>query len=161
MLAPILTIPIYQQTRFYDSSMKKGDNGYSCFAIESKINLSVNKNSYIHPDSKTENIFKAQRVSLKGNVETDLIISYGYKTKLRTVIVTVVDFEAGAVPVPVIVIDYIPVSKQTNIETNIKNVTNDSKNQKIDFAITTAILASSMPGEFKPDKDEMLKNSSK
>lgn len=161
MLAPILTIPIYQQTRYYDTSSKKGDDGYSCFTIESKINLAYDKNMFIHPESKTENIFKAQRVSLKNNVETDVIISYGFKTRLRTVIVTVVDFEAGAVPVPVVVIDYIPVSKQTNVENKIEGKTNNLRNQKIDFAITSAILASSMPNESKPDKDDLLKNSPK
>lgn len=161
MIAPILTIPIYQQTKYYDNSPEKGDSGYSVFAIESKINLTYDKSMYIHPNAKTESIFKAKRVSLKNNVETDLITSHSYETKLRTVIVTVFDFEAGAVPVPVVVIDYIPITMETTIENKIKKDSSDLKNQKMDFAITTAILANSMPNEFKPNKDDLLKNSPK
>jgi hypothetical protein len=161
MFAPLLTIPIYQQTRYYDIASKKGDQGHSHLSLESKINLSLDKNLYFHHDSKTENILKAQRVSLKNNIETDIITSYGFQTRFRVVIITVIDFEAGAVPVPVTVIDYIPVSKQTTIETKMKENESDLKKQEINFAIASAILASSMPKEFKPDKEALLKTKPK
>lgn len=159
MLAPILTIPIYQQTRYFDLSSKKGDKGYSCYAMESKINLSLDKDIYVHPDSKTENIFKVNRIVLKNNVETDEVIAYGYRTSFRTVVVTVVDFEAGTVLVPVIVIDYISVSKKTNIENRILDISKDNANkQKMNFAIASAIVAASMPSDSVPNKEELLKN---
>jgi hypothetical protein len=133
LLAPLLLIPIYIQTKYRDIS--NGTNGYSCFTMESKLNLQIDNNRFIHPESKTENILKVKHVSTNENSQTDEVTAYGYRTRLRVVIVPVMDLEAGLVNVPVTVIDYIPVSQSTTITTEIKqDEINAEDRKKMNFA---------------------------
>jgi hypothetical protein len=159
MMAPILTIPLFYQTRFFGSN--KENNYYSSLSIESRVNLMNNKSTFISPLSVTENIFKSKRVSSKNDEQIDTITSYGFKTRTRVVIVPVMDFEAGLVNVPVVVIDYIPVSKSSNLTTKIttKNKKDDEDKKKINFALTSAFLTMSAPNEYKPDKDKIISES--
>lgn len=114
MFAPLLVIPLYQQYRYRQPLFeKKQAQLLSFYQNENIVNTHYDELLFAHEQSKTTNILKTKRVFENSLYEINEIIAYGYRTETRTVIVTVSDFEAGIVHVPVRVIDYFSVKKST------------------------------------------------
>ncbi|GHU47082.1 hypothetical protein FACS1894218_0750 [Bacilli bacterium] len=135
MFAPILTIPVYIQSRYRQTMDEKAKIRLMSFMeSESVVNTSYGHQRFAHPNSKTESILKTHPVFANTEYEINEIIAHGYDTKSRVVIITVMDPEAGATPVPITVIDYLPVQQSTYVS----NVL--AKNIKRDFSDALAPL---------------------
>jgi hypothetical protein len=127
MFAPILTIPLYQQYEYRQPLFEKAKQKLLSFVQnENIVNTMFSSDQFKHPDSVTDTILKTKRVFANSLYEINEIISYGYRTTQRTVIVPVHDFEVGLVNVPVTVIDYHSVQKSTQVANSIiDKATND------------------------------------
>ncbi|GHU30580.1 hypothetical protein FACS1894166_00490 [Bacilli bacterium] len=127
MFAPILTIPIYIQSRYRQPMDEKAKiRLMSYMESESVANTSFNQTQFSHPNSKTESILKTHSVFANTEYEINEIIAHGYDTKSRVVVVTVVDPEAGATRVPITVIDYLPIQQSTYVSNALaKNIKKD------------------------------------
>jgi hypothetical protein len=122
MFAPILTIPLYQQYPYKQPLFeKKQQQLLSYVQNECIVNTLHPNDTFKHPQSITDNILKTKRVFANDLYEINEIIAHGYRGEQRTVMVTVHDFEAGTVIVPVNVMDYFPVQKSTNVVNSVVN----------------------------------------
>jgi hypothetical protein len=137
MFAPVLTIPIYVQSRYRQPMDERARACLISFMeCESIANTHYGQQRFGHPSSKTENILKTHSVFANTEYEINEIIAHGYDTRNRVVIVTVYDHEAGSVPVPVTVIDYLPIQQSTYVTNAL------AKNIKRDFTVMTSPLNS-------------------
>jgi hypothetical protein len=112
MFAPILVIPLYQQYEYHQPPFeKKMVQLMSYMETESAVNGSFNPLAFAHPNSKTQNILKTKRVFQNTQYEINQVIAYGYNTRTRVVVKTVMDPRAGPTAVPITIIDYLPVQQ--------------------------------------------------
>ena len=112
-LAPILTIPLYQQTRTRESIYGgKMAHHASFWETESFVNY-LGENKFKHPQSITRNILKTSTNSIsKGTIS---VTADGYRGVDRVEIVPVLGGDGRLHSVPVEWIEYLPVSKTSNI----------------------------------------------
>jgi hypothetical protein len=129
MFAPILVIPVYQQLTYRQPLFEKTKQHLMAFQQHEMIaNSMYDINIFKHEQSVTDNILKTKKIFANSLYEINEIIAYGYRTKPRTIIVTVSDFEAGVVNVPVTVIDYFSVEKSTNVINSLVGKTTTQNN---------------------------------
>lgn len=115
--APILAIPLYQQTKSQDFIYEESTHNSNLSYYEHEYvanNMSINE--LIHPLSSTKNILKTKIV--KKNLESDIveITAYGYRTVARVDYVTELGDDGEYHSIPVEWIEYIPVEKTSTIE---------------------------------------------
>ena len=112
--APLLTIPLYQQTRTSRSIYRdNGRKGISSWESESFINY-LGRSRFAHSDSITENILKSSGLqdSADGAVTVD---AHGFKGIDRIELVPVYGNDGRWHNVPVPWVEYVPVCKTSRI----------------------------------------------
>lgn len=114
-LAPILSIPLYQQTRTH-ADIYKGVAGRaaSFWEHESLANF-LGEERFRHPDSETRNILKTSVANRDGNVATVAVTAHGFRIERRTDIVRVCAGNGRLYDVPVDWDEYLPVSRTSEI----------------------------------------------
>ena len=114
-LAPLLTIPLYQEPKSSRTeSCDEPCGEASCWEHESIANF-IGEDVFKHPQSITRNILKTSVVSRSGGVSTVSVTAHGYRGAKRVDHVRVYggDGEWHSVPVPWT--EYIPVSRTSMI----------------------------------------------
>ena len=114
-LAPLLTIPLYQEPKPAHSESCDGACGdASCWEHESIANF-IGEDVFRHPQSITRNMLKTSIVSRSDGVSTVSVTAHGYRGEKRVDHVRVYggDGEWHSVPVPWT--EYLPVSRTSMI----------------------------------------------
>lgn len=130
-IAPILAIPLYQQQKPQEYIYKDFYNSYVSFYEHEHVANMMNINEFKHPLSQTRNILKTSVVKSGDYCDTVKVTAYGYKTENRIDYITVYGGDGKYHKVPVSWVEYIPVSKNTDVNINIvKETKNESFNEK-------------------------------
>lgn len=113
-LAPLLAIPLYQQTRTHEDIYGLQDGESSFWEHESIANY-IGEKRFKHPESSTENILKT-RVSSRGNGFTDLsVTAYSHKTVDRVETVRKMARNGRIYNIDVKWVEYIPVNRTSQV----------------------------------------------
>ncbi len=114
-LAPLLSIPLYQQTRTHAEIYKDVYSHRSSFWEHEALANYLGEPRFRHPDSVTRNILKTQVARQDGDVSTVAVTAYGYRTERRVDVVSVRANNGRSYDVNVEWDEYLPVSQTTNI----------------------------------------------
>lgn len=112
-MAPLLTIPLYQQTRTHENFWKSSEDRRPCFwEFEALANFEGEK-LFQHPDSATRSILRAGGVTPGGGAGecTVDITAYSYEGIPRLTYVTVRGRDERNHDVPVEWIEYVPIER--------------------------------------------------
>ncbi len=134
-LAPLLSIPLYQQTRTHADIYRDVYSRTSSFWEHESLANYLGENRFRHPLSVTRNILKTSVTRRSGDVATIAVTAHGFRTERRTDIVSVRANNGRYYDVSVEWDEYLPVSN------------------------TTEIRASEREGLSKPQFDEALRTS--
>lgn len=130
-LAPILSIPIYQQNKAKEY-IYKTDEGVTNYEIESLVN-NYGASHFAHPATATECILKCGQWSNKNGLTTAMINCLSYKTISHVTMVPVYGGDGHMHDVPVTWYEYIPLSQITPIKVvDQQGYTSEHKNESID-----------------------------
>ncbi|MBR2642954.1 MAG: hypothetical protein IKD46_07475 [Lentisphaeria bacterium] len=112
-LAPLLTIPLYQQTRTAASIYNRKTHFKSCFWEHEAIANYYGDEYFKHPDCITENILKTScKHQLDGSTKVE-VTAHGYRGKERIAYVEKWGGDGNLHDVPVPWTEYLPVRKKT------------------------------------------------
>ena len=110
-LAPLLTIPLYQQTRTHNSIYNKQTHYKSCFWEHEAIANFYGDSYFKHRNCITENILKTNCTHNADGSSTIQVTAHGYRGKNQVAHVRVFGNDGRMHSVPVPWIEYLPVSK--------------------------------------------------
>ena len=112
-LAPLLVIPLYQQTKTHEFIYK--DVYPACYSTWQHEVVANSLGSFFvdHPEAVTENIRKTRFLDSTKNSDRFEITSYGYRTERRIEYVSKLGGDGGYHDVPVEWLEYLPVSRTT------------------------------------------------
>lgn len=118
-LAPILAIPIYQQTKPHEYIYKDVyPQHMSFYEHESCANM-IGQDKFSHPDCKTQSILKTKIVSKKDKTDIVEVTSYGYKTIERVEYITKLGGDGHLHTIPIPWTEYIPLKAKRTMDVNI------------------------------------------
>ncbi len=143
-LAPILVIPLYQQTKPHEYIYKDVYPAYYSIWQHEVVANSLKDYSIDHPSSVTKNIRKTRLVSSEKNSDKIEITSYGYRTERRIEYVSKLGSDGRFHDIPVEWLEYLPVSK-----TSLAQITDTSMKYKDFFNIKKPTIANIEPLTYK------------
>ena len=114
-LAPLLAIPLYQQTRTQANIYKDVYSRHSSFWEHESLANYLGEHRFRHPQSVTRNILKTQVTRRENDVATVAVTAYGYRTERRVDVVSVRANNGRCYDVDVEWEEYLPVSQTTDI----------------------------------------------
>ena len=114
-LAPLLAIPLYQQTRTHADIYKDVYSRQSSFWEHESLANYLGEHRFRHPSSVTRNILKTQVRRRDNDVATVAVTAYGYRTERRVDVVSVRANNGQCYDVDVEWDEYLPVSQTTDI----------------------------------------------
>ena len=114
-LAPLLSIPLYQQTRTHEDIYGDAARRTASFWEHEAIANYFGDETFKHPSCVTRNILKTSIVGRAGGTSTVAVTAYGYRGEARTEYVTVRGGDGERHSVPVEWIEYIPVSRTSRM----------------------------------------------
>ena len=112
-LAPLLAIPLYQQTGTYKDCGLDGAPGASSFWEHEAIANHYGDEYFKHPSCITKNILKTKLVSRHGNYAKICVTASGFKGEKHVDYETVLGRDGRYHKVPVEWIEYLPVERNT------------------------------------------------
>lgn len=112
-MAPLLTIPLYQQHRSHADIYKDVYSKEASFWEHEAIANAHGQNVFRHPDSKTPNILKTVAGNIDDGVREVAVTAYGFRTEQRTDYVSKLGGDGRWHQVPVEWTEYLPVSRTT------------------------------------------------
>ncbi len=113
--APLLAIPLYQQHRPQEDIYKGIVNQPSCFLEHESIANFLGKEKFEHPESITQNILKTKVKQVKDGTQVVQVTAQGYRGISRVDYISVRGRDGGNHLVPVKWVEYIAVSKNTDM----------------------------------------------
>lgn len=117
--APVLSIPLYQQTVTQEYLYKDLYTSYVSFFEHEHVVNSMDVNKFRHEESATRNILKTKVVRSSDHKDVIQVTAYGYKSVPRVDYVSRLGRDGRMHVIPVPWNEYIPVDKQTNVEINV------------------------------------------
>lgn len=117
--APILAIPLYQQTVTQEYLYKDLYSSYVSFFEHEHVVNSMDINKFRHKESATRNILKTKVVRSSDHKDVVQVTAYGYKSVPRVDYVSRLGRDGRMHVIPIPWNEYIPVDKQTNVEINV------------------------------------------
>ncbi len=117
--APILAIPLYQQTKPHEYIYKNLYNSYVSFYEHENVVNMMNINEFKHPLSQTRNILKTSVVKSEDYCDTVRVTAYSYQTESRVDYITKFGGDGRSHQIPVRWVEYIPVYKDTDVAINV------------------------------------------
>ncbi len=114
-IAPILTIPLYQQHRSHADIYKDVDARKSCFWEHETIANYFGEKTFQHADCVTKSILKTQAKTESDGTQTVGVTATGYRGKDRRDYVTVYGGDGHNHEVRVDWVEYLDVQKQSNL----------------------------------------------
>ena len=114
-LAPLLCIPIYQETKAKEFIYEEKLNAnFSMYEYEQIANT-YNQNLLKHPQSITGNIYKAERIETVGNTDRIKIFAHSFRGERRVTYCTKLGGDGKMHTIPVYWIQYFPVVNETEM----------------------------------------------
>lgn len=130
-LAPILSIPLYQQYKAHEYIYKTSE-GVTNYEIESIVN-NYGAKHFCHPSTVTECILKCGKVESKAGLTSTNIQCLSYKTIEHVTVVQVYGGDGHMHGVPVTWYEYVPLSKITPIKViDHQGYASEHKDQSVD-----------------------------
>jgi len=117
--APVLAIPLYQQTVTQEYIYKDLYDSYVSFFEHEHVVNSMDVSRFKHEDSATKNILKTSVLKSTDNKDIIKVTAYGYKSVARVEYVSRMGRDGRMHVIPVSWNEYIPVNRSTNVEINI------------------------------------------
>lgn len=115
-LAPLISIPLYQQHKPHEFIYKKFyERNFTCYESESMANSFDNK-IFAHEDSKTDAILKTQLIEKNNESDKLSVMAYSYKTIERVDYISKMGGDGCVHTIPVHWDEYIPLQKETIME---------------------------------------------
>jgi hypothetical protein len=132
-LAPLLSIPLYQQTRTRRDIYGTPSDARACFWEREAIANYHGEKKFQHPDCITENILKTPLASEHDGVSEVAVTAYGYRGEKRFDIVRVFGGDGKWHDVRVDWIEYLPVQRTSSmiLAEQKKEVTRDDYNRTV------------------------------
>ncbi len=113
-LAPLLAVPLFQQTRTHKSIYGLGPSFPSYWEHESQANYH-GEEKFKHAQSVTRNILKAKITDTCSDTQSVAVTAYGYRGEPRTDYVSKFGGDGRFHDVPVHWTEYLPVSRTTTM----------------------------------------------
>ena len=115
-LAPLLIVPLYQQTRTRQAIWQQGtENNSSCWEHEAIANF-YGDDKFNHPDCITQSILKTRSTPPDQNGERQVeVTAYGFRGETRVDFVSVFGGDGRFHSVPVEWVEYLPVEHTSGI----------------------------------------------
>ena len=114
-LAPLLCIPIYQETKAKEYIYEENiSSNFSMYEYEQIAN-SYNQNLLKHPQSITGNIYKAERIETVGNTDRIKVFAHSFRGERRVTYCTKLGGDGKFHTIPVYWIQYYPVCNETEM----------------------------------------------
>lgn len=114
-LAPLISIPLYQQTKSREFIYNKPySSNVSCYEHESIAN-SFQKNLLKPEHSVTPSILKTELISKMDSADEVLITAYAYRGERRVTYISRMGGDGRIHAVPVVWIEYIPIERTTQM----------------------------------------------
>lgn len=115
-LAPLLSIPLYQQMKPHEYIYKDtyGRN-YTAYEAEYMANT-IGRDAFKHPQSATDGILKTAILQKDGKSDSVEITAYSYRAEQRLEVVPVLGGDGAMHGVPVYWQEYIPIEKRTAVK---------------------------------------------
>ena len=114
-MAPILTIPLYQQHRSHADIYKDVYSSKSCFWEHEAIANYFGEKTFQHPHCITKSILKTQSNAESDGTQTVSVVAYGYGGKDRTDYVSVRGGDGHNHNVSVDWVEYFDVRRKSNM----------------------------------------------
>ena len=115
-LAPLLAIPLYQQTRTHEEIWKDVIDGYGAnFWEHESIANYYGDSKFEHPDCITDNILKTRLIRRQNGVSDIAVTAYGYRGESRVDYVEVRGGDGDYHEVPVEWTEYLPVERTSQM----------------------------------------------
>ena len=115
-LAPLIAIPLYQQTKprsyIYKTETKPNFNSYQHEMMANMFNVM----NFSHPDTTTDTILKTNFIAKDGSADKVNVAAYSYKGIKRTTYVSKFGGDGRYHNVPVDWIEYIPLENSKDME---------------------------------------------
>lgn len=149
-LAPLISIPLYQQTKTREFIYGRDfASNFSCYEHESIANSF--KKEFFKPDgSATPSILKTEFVGKSGDADSVLVTAYAFRGERRITYVPRFGGDGRTHLVPVVWIEYIPIEKRTQmalqkrqssrLEFNLNSSTKEFKDALGDYSPKRACL---------------------
>jgi hypothetical protein len=114
-LAPLLTVPLYTESRTIPQYKDVNTNHESSFWEHEAMANYIGQDIFKHPNSITQNLLKASTVSTDGASNIVSVTAYGYEGFPRIDYVPVAGGDGNVHAVPVEWIEYIGVSRESRM----------------------------------------------
>lgn len=114
-IAPVLTIPLYQQHRSHADIYKDAYSSKSCFWEHEAIANYFGEKNFQHSDCITNSILKTQSKTESDGTQTVSVTAYGYSGKDRTDYVSVHGGDGHNHKVRVDWVEYLDVQSESNM----------------------------------------------
>ncbi len=113
-LAPVLAIPLYQQTDAGEYDPVKETRNVSTYEAESLVNH-MDGRGFIHPEASTPQVLKVHFLESVGQSDVFSVESSSYKAKQQVEHVYVFGGDGRSHDVPVIWYDYLPLKRTSSV----------------------------------------------
>ena len=154
--APVLAIPLYQQTVPQEYIYKDLYDSYVSFYEHEKVVNMMNESEFKHPLSITRNILKTSVINSKDNYDKVEVTAFGYRGEQRVDYVSKLGGDGRTHTIPVEWVEYLPVENSKTVEIGVvaeekeqtyqekfRNMFENLKNRNVDekdlFLMTTFI----------------------
>ena len=115
-IAPLLSIPLYQQHKsteyIYKTKYHRNFTGYESEVLANCFSTAM----FAHPETETDVILKTQLLAKGANVDELTVEAHGFRTVQHTEYVTKLGGDGNFHQVPVDWVEYIPVSRTSEID---------------------------------------------
>ncbi len=171
-LAPILSIPLYQQNKPIEYIYnKKFPQNYTNYEYEVLAN-SLGPSNFRHPDTDTDTILKTKFERKDGDTDVISVTAYSYRGEKRTDFIPVAGRDGLIHDVPVDWVEYIPIERTSNmgvkkVEANkpqVDSLTTQIRNyfsnlsKKTNYHFERGLLAFLLDSEYTKDNDKDINN---
>ncbi len=129
-IAPILSIPLYQQHRSHADIYKDVYTRKSCFWEHEAIANYFGEHQFQHPHCITRNILKTQSKVESDGTQTIEVTASGYKGEDRRDYVSVYGGDGNMHQVPVNWVEYLEVARESNMVVTEKSTEDEQDNQQ-------------------------------
>lgn len=129
-LAPLISIPLYQQTKSQEYIYKKEyESNFTSYEEETLANA-IGQNKFSDKESITSSILKVNHVDKNAIYDKAVVTAHSYKGIKHIELVPVLGGDGHLHSVPVEWIEYIPIQKETVMEVANGNMTRYQYNNK-------------------------------
>lgn len=131
-LAPLLSIPIYEQTKTHEYIYDIPYEAYHTKYEQESIANRFNKKTLVHPESRTDAILKCNLIKKEESSDLISITAYSYKTIKHTDVFTKMGGDGRLHNIPVEWLEYVKLEKTSQME--LANVDSSEKLFKSNIA---------------------------